>query len=254
MLNYVQRGEVVTRIAPPGGCRAGVPVVYGDEIVVPITDASEGEPVACLKRGVVVLPTQDSFSVGMLAYWDATNARVVATPSEYVRILGYAQGSSQYGVVVVSLLGYNPPGVSGLVGVYGTNGISGGGTTGTVYLSIDSSVVVTKSELGDPGGAGLVGIADAGSYYDGTTVEAALEQIGPLASLEVVEVVIEASQSSGSAALPQGYNTLLSVIPKGGLESYIKNVFISDGSVTVELGAAQGSNATVQVYVARVQE
>lgn len=83
MKNWVQEGNTVTFIAPPGGAVSGIPLLVGSLPVIPAFSAAVGDECEGVTQGVFNLPkhttdTPDQFDK---AYWDATNSRVTTEAS-----------------------------------------------------------------------------------------------------------------------------------------------------------------------------
>jgi predicted RecA/RadA family phage recombinase len=77
--NGIQKGDVLTLIAPAGGVVSGVPVVIGSLFVVPAVTAVETAPFSGDVVGVFELPKLSTavLAAGTKVSWDATNKRCV---------------------------------------------------------------------------------------------------------------------------------------------------------------------------------
>lgn len=67
--NFVQEGHCPEFTAPAGGVTAGVPVVLGTLVVIPLTDAAEGEGFAGRTGGVWSLPCAAGLTLGAKVGW-----------------------------------------------------------------------------------------------------------------------------------------------------------------------------------------
>lgn len=82
MKNFVQEGKSLDFVAPSGGVVAGTPLLSGVTLVVPATNAAEGETYSGAVEGVFSVPaaTSQTWSApGVKLYWDDTNKRVTTT-------------------------------------------------------------------------------------------------------------------------------------------------------------------------------
>lgn len=84
MKNFVQKGDVVTFIAPTGGAVSGTPLVIGALILVPAFSAADGYECEGVTEGVFELPklSTDTPAQFAKAYWDATNGRLTTTATD----------------------------------------------------------------------------------------------------------------------------------------------------------------------------
>lgn len=62
--NYVQDGDALTLVAPPGGVVSGAPYVIGTLAVVALVTAAEGVPFAAEATGVFRLPAATGLLTG----------------------------------------------------------------------------------------------------------------------------------------------------------------------------------------------
>ena len=70
MKNYVHIGRLVEFTVPEGGATAGMPLRVGDEIVVPVVTAPQGESIACTTEGVFIWPKLPGVvKQGQRTYW-----------------------------------------------------------------------------------------------------------------------------------------------------------------------------------------
>lgn len=81
MRNFVQAYMAPLTYTHTAAVVAGVPVVIGQLVLIPITSAAAGVEFSAYKSGVFRLPKAptDTFALGANIYWDATNGRVTAT-------------------------------------------------------------------------------------------------------------------------------------------------------------------------------
>jgi predicted RecA/RadA family phage recombinase len=82
MRNFVQEGRSLDFTAPAGGVQAGVPVLIGNTLCVPATDAAEGETFVGWLQGVYDVSAAgaangQAWGQGQTLYWD--NAAKVFT-------------------------------------------------------------------------------------------------------------------------------------------------------------------------------
>ncbi|SEG12409.1 DUF2190 family protein [Marinobacterium lutimaris] len=88
MKNFVQKGETVDFIAPTGGAAAGIPLVVGSLVVIPVLSVPEGYECVGTVEGVFNLPKLSTDTPGQFgkAYWDATNGYVTTTATDNTEI------------------------------------------------------------------------------------------------------------------------------------------------------------------------
>lgn len=79
--NFVQDGDVLTLTAPTGGVTSGVPVAIGQLVVVPITDAAEGELFGGKTNGVWSVAVEAGLTAGAAVGILAGDIVAVATAS-----------------------------------------------------------------------------------------------------------------------------------------------------------------------------
>ena len=84
MKNFVQKGEVVTFIAPTGGAASGIPLVVGNLVVIPAFSAAEGYECEGATCGVYELDKLSTDTPTQLApaFWDSTNGYVTTTSTD----------------------------------------------------------------------------------------------------------------------------------------------------------------------------
>lgn len=89
MKNFVQKGDILTVIAP-AAVTGGVPFVLGAQFLVPVADAARDALVACHTEGVYNLPldTAADVTAGQIAYWDDTAKEIVAASAAGRFIIG----------------------------------------------------------------------------------------------------------------------------------------------------------------------
>ena len=88
MKNFVQKGDVVTFTAPTGGAAAGIPLVIGSLVVIPVFSAAEGYECEGVTTEVHNLPklSTDTPAQFAKAYWDATNGYVTTTSTDNTEV------------------------------------------------------------------------------------------------------------------------------------------------------------------------
>lgn len=81
MKNFVQDGKNMDFTAPSGGVTSGVPVKIGGVLVVPVTDADQGDKFAGEVEGVFEFTKVGSqaWTAGDVVYWDNGNNRFTKT-------------------------------------------------------------------------------------------------------------------------------------------------------------------------------
>lgn len=81
MKNYRQNGDALDFVAPTGGVTSGSPVKIGGMLVIPVTDADEGDKFAGQVVGVINATKVGSqaWVPGDVVFWDNTNARFTKT-------------------------------------------------------------------------------------------------------------------------------------------------------------------------------
>jgi predicted RecA/RadA family phage recombinase len=112
MKNYIQKGSVITAIAPSGGCVSGVLYRINSLIGVAAADAAAGAPVELLTEGVFSLAktSAQAWAVGEPVY------AIAAT-----NVLTNVAGTGNYLVGVATAVAANPSSV-GQVRLNGTLG------------------------------------------------------------------------------------------------------------------------------------
>lgn len=84
MKNYKHEGKALEFIAPSGGVTSGVPVKIGGMLVIPVTDADQGDTFVGETKGVfeVTKVGSQAWAVGDVVFWDNGNARFTKTDAE----------------------------------------------------------------------------------------------------------------------------------------------------------------------------
>jgi len=102
MKNFIQRGDVITVMAPTGGMTSGQGVLIGNLFGVAATTAAEGESVEIATVGVYELPKLVSavIAAGARVAWDDTAKQVVLPDTGMVPI-GIATVAAGNGVSIV---------------------------------------------------------------------------------------------------------------------------------------------------------
>lgn len=107
MKNFVQEGNALDLVAPAGGVTAGKPVKIGDLIVVPSTDAAEGETFAGWTEGVYEVDTDTGASwaqgekVYLLADGSAFTKTATSNTKAGVTIAAKASGATRSSVRLI---------------------------------------------------------------------------------------------------------------------------------------------------------
>lgn len=133
MKNYVQRGRVITAIAPLGGVVSGQGVKIGALFGVAATSAAQGEAFELQTEDVFDLPKAGSqaWAVGDAIYWDAVNDECTSA----------AAGNYDIGVAV-SAVGSGANETTGRVRLNGrARAQGGGGEAATVDIALSPSGV-----------------------------------------------------------------------------------------------------------------
>lgn len=102
MLNFIQKGDVVT-VTAPAAVSSGDFVVVGALAGVAATDAAQDAEVEIALKGVFELPVS-GLSQGDVVYWDATPGVLTGTATDNTRI-GVAIADSANGLTRVRLDG-----------------------------------------------------------------------------------------------------------------------------------------------------
>lgn len=105
MNNYVQKGDVITVIAP-GALASGAGVLVDAIFGVACTVAAQNTPVELNRQGVFTLLAlnTDTATAGAKAYWDGTNKRTTPTASGNTLIGAYVAAKANGDVVATVLL------------------------------------------------------------------------------------------------------------------------------------------------------
>lgn len=84
MKNFVQKGDIVSFVAPAGGVTSGVPVVVGSLVVIPAFSAAAGYDCEGATTGVYDLPKKSTDVVTQFApaYWDEANTELTVTATD----------------------------------------------------------------------------------------------------------------------------------------------------------------------------
>lgn len=106
MKKFVQKGDVLSLIAPSGGVTKDVGYVIGGIFVVAMTSAAQGESFLGKRGGVSSLAKSGSltFTAGEKAFWDDTAKAIKKTSSGYFMIgcfLGALGSVDAFGDVVL---------------------------------------------------------------------------------------------------------------------------------------------------------
>ncbi|MGB3068447.1 MAG: capsid cement protein [Ottowia sp.] len=98
MKNFVQRGDVITVLAP-ATVGSGDGVLANDLFGVASHAAASGASLELVVVGVVTLPAlgTDTGAVGVKVYWDTGNSRLTTTvgTNKLVGVLAAAKGASE---------------------------------------------------------------------------------------------------------------------------------------------------------------
>ena len=104
MKNFVQPGNTISVIAPPGGVTSGDGVLIGNIFGVAGADAPAGTSVGLVTVGVFDLPKlgTETIDQGQRVYWDAANAHITeaSTDNYPVGIASEAAGNGTTSVRV----------------------------------------------------------------------------------------------------------------------------------------------------------
>jgi len=186
--------ETVLRTVPAGGVLADTAYLIGVEILVATDDYDAADTGVFVKRGLVGLkPKAGDVPVdGGACYLDATTHEVQATPGAAVYLCGarnskdavsFDDGTTFIGVDLDGTVAavYGVPG--DIQGVTAGTGLTGGGTSGPVTLSIDSSAI-----------PGMAAVGGAGNLVQTAAADRALSD----ASIPVANVVTEAAAASAA--------------------------------------------------------
>lgn len=85
MNNYSQASDPLTRTAPSGGVTAGVPVLIGSLLVVPIISALEAARFSCVASGVITpapKTTGEAWTEGQKLYWKVSTSKFTSVATD----------------------------------------------------------------------------------------------------------------------------------------------------------------------------
>lgn len=189
--NSIQRGEILSLIAPSGGVVSGVPVLIGSKLVIPQMTAAEGDLVACALEEVYRLAktTGQAYTQLQRVYWDNSGHKLtsVAAGNEFVGIITVAAGSDDTTAEVLLA--------------------DCCAELGDVNAAI-AAVAAAVTDTGTGGNAGKLVKLDGDGLLDGFDVNAALTAaaaaIVALAKLKSGTVTIAAGASAGTVAMGAG--------------------------------------------------
>ena len=102
MINYEQKGEVLSLTAPVGGVTSGDPVLMSDLLTVPQADAAAGETFAAMVVGVFEITklAADVMAEGDMLFWDNANTRLTTTALGNL-LVGACVEAAGNGIVIV---------------------------------------------------------------------------------------------------------------------------------------------------------
>lgn len=285
-LHYAD-GDVLVFPAPVGGATLDVPAIVGNMFVIPRATASVGDVIAWEYKGIKELPQaagQTFNTIGQPVYWNASNGDCESATSATNYLIGSLQAIPASGTADLLVLLHGSPvfvgGVPGdIQGVTAGTGLAGGGTSGTVTVSLSTATQGVLPSTDEK--AALVGtsgtapdasnpfVDDADSRltdartptaHAASHATAGADAIAPAdigaveeAKLDKVDVTIALGAASGSSAADPtciGAN-VLGVYPKSGNDQVMASepVVGVDGSITVTLAAVSTTEAVWTIVV-----
>ena len=100
--NNIQKGDVINLTAPTGGVKSGVAVLVGSLLIIPVSDAEEGEMFAAQTVGVFsVAKASGAITECQKLYWNSTNSNLTTTASGNI-LVGCATSPAASGDATVN--------------------------------------------------------------------------------------------------------------------------------------------------------
>jgi len=167
-----------------GTYTSGTPVLIGNVLVVPLSDATSGDVVECQVRGRVKLDktTAEAWTQGATLYWNAGTSKLTTTAST-----NYVVGQAGVAAGASDTKGWIDLGMG---------------------LEADSDVntlIANLASTANGKGASTIGIEDAGALITATTVEGALaENRGALDTLEAAANTMASAADAATQILVSG--------------------------------------------------
>jgi predicted RecA/RadA family phage recombinase len=279
--NFIQPGKVLDYVAPGGGVVSGVPVLIGDQLVIPLITAAAGAAFAGQVEGVWSIDKPAGvFAIGVTLYWDNGAGKVTTTSvgnrkcgtvaraagnadtTVWCRLDGIgteaateaAAGAAVAAAVATSNVG---AGDAGKLVKLDAAGKVAGRVLETDGAKLDAAVATSNVGAGD---AGKLVKLDAAGKIAGRVLET---DGAKLDSVKACTVAIAAGSDNGTLAAPVGWANgdkcigTLAGLPTNAVG--VKHAEVAGGFVTVTLGGLNGllngqpGGAGVNATVVRVQ-
>lgn len=225
MKTFQGTGDVIVIAAPSGGVTAGVPFVAGSMLLIPQETALVGVSVACVARAwePSAAPKDTGAStdttVGQIAYFNSTSGKFtpIKGSNSRVGVFTTAAGiSDAYVGVRLDGVAIDPAEVGDIEGVTAGTFLTGGGTSGTVTLNVDTTKV-----------PGMAAVGGAGNLVQTAAADRALSDAG----IAVANVATMAAAAAGAG----------NVLVSGGADKSVADGSVALANIPTMAAAAAGA-------------